>query len=69
MLAQNLNKEIEVIYRDIKIYVDDEIIIPKDAVGRTIEPFIYEGATYSVQEDMEFDTSNTFKNNKSDTVS
>ena len=46
VLAQNTSKPIDVQYRDIKIYVDGNIIIPKDAGGRIVEPFIYEGTTY-----------------------
>ena len=46
VLAQNLSKTINVFYRDIKIYVDGDLIIPKDAAGRIVEPFIYEGTTY-----------------------
>jgi len=45
-LAKNLSKTIDVTYKDIKIYVDGEIIIPTDASGRVVEPFIYEGTTY-----------------------
>ena len=46
VLAQNLSKTIEVTFKDIKIYVDGEIIIPTDASGKIVEPFIYEGTTY-----------------------
>ncbi|MBQ9757922.1 MAG: NPCBM/NEW2 domain-containing protein [Clostridia bacterium] len=37
---------IEALYNDIKIYVDGEKIEPKDATGKTVEPFIYNGTTY-----------------------
>ncbi|MCL2152181.1 MAG: right-handed parallel beta-helix repeat-containing protein [Oscillospiraceae bacterium] len=45
-LAKNLSQKIDVAYRDIKIYVDGEIIIPKDATGEIVEPFIYNGTTF-----------------------
>jgi len=45
-IAQNLSKTIEVFYRDIKIYINGDLIIPKDATGKIVEPFIYEGTTY-----------------------
>ena len=46
VLAKNLSKTIEVFYKNIKIYVDGNLAIPKDASGRIVEPFIYEGTTY-----------------------
>ena len=46
VLAQNISKTIQVQYRDIMIYVDGNLIIPKDAEGTVVEPFIYEGTTY-----------------------
>ncbi|MCL2121228.1 MAG: right-handed parallel beta-helix repeat-containing protein [Clostridiales bacterium] len=46
VFALNLTKMIEVRYRDIKIYVDGEIVVTADASGRIVEPFIYDGATY-----------------------
>jgi len=39
-------QNIPVGFRDIKIVVDGEVIIPTDATGRIVEPFIYEGTTY-----------------------
>lgn len=39
-------QNIAVIYRDIKLYIDGVLIIPKDANGSIIEPFIYNGTTY-----------------------
>ena len=46
VLAKNLRKTIDITYRDIKIFVDGEIVIPKDAAGKVVEPFIHEGTTY-----------------------
>jgi len=46
VFAQSLSKTIDILYKDIKIYVDGNLIIPKDAAGRIVEPFIYEGTTY-----------------------
>ena len=33
-------------YRDIKITLDGKSITPKDATGKTVEPFIMDGTTY-----------------------
>lgn len=33
-------------FNNIKLYVDQKLIIPKDANGNTVEPFIYNGTTY-----------------------
>lgn len=33
-------------YKDISIYINDELIEPKDANGKIVEPFIIEGTTY-----------------------
>ena len=46
VLARNFSKTIDIVYKDIKILVDGSLIIPKDAKGRIVEPFIYEGTTY-----------------------
>lgn len=46
VLARNLSKSVEVVYRDIKIYVDDKKINPSDTNGNIVEPFIYNGTTY-----------------------
>jgi len=45
-LAQNIGKTIDVVYRDIKIYIDGNLIVPQDATGKIVEPFIYNGTTY-----------------------
>lgn len=39
-------KNIDVMYDNIKIYMDGELVKPKDANGQTVEPFIYNGTTY-----------------------
>lgn len=39
-------KQANLVYNDIKITVNGERIIPKDANGKTIEPFIIDGTTY-----------------------
>lgn len=44
--AKNGTEYIEAIYNDIKIYVDGVKIDAKDATGKTVEPFIYNGTTY-----------------------
>ena len=44
--AASNTKTIEAIYNNIKIYVDGTKINPKDANGKTVEPFIYNGTTY-----------------------
>ena len=45
-LAKQNTENIEVTYRDIKIDINGAIIIPKDANGNPVEPFIYNGTTY-----------------------
>lgn len=46
VLASSLTKSIDVIYNDIKIYIDDKKINPTDPNGNVVEPFIYNGTTY-----------------------
>ena len=46
VVARNLDKELLVSYRDIQLFVDGKLFIPKDATGVVVEPFIYEGTTY-----------------------
>ena len=45
-LASTTTRQISAVYNNIKIYVDDVLIQPKDAQGNKIEPFIYNGTTY-----------------------
>ena len=44
--AAPIEKAITALYNDIKIYVDGVKIDPKDANGKAVEPFIYDGTTY-----------------------
>ena len=46
VLAVTKSVDINVLYRDIKLYIDGSRVTPKDANGNTIEPFIYNGTTY-----------------------
>ena len=39
-------KEIEVTYSDITLYIDGHLVVPRDANGNRVEPFIYNGTTY-----------------------
>lgn len=39
-------KNIDVMYDNIKIFMDGELVEPKDTNGQTVEPFIYNGTTY-----------------------
>lgn len=41
-----MNKSITVTFADIKLNINGQIITPKDAVGNTVEPFMYNGTTY-----------------------
>jgi len=44
--AASIAETINVTYRNIKIVIDGEELIPKDVNGNIVEPFIYEGTTY-----------------------
>ena len=44
--ANNGERMISVLYNNIKIVLDGKTIDPKDALGNTVEPFIYNGTTY-----------------------
>ena len=46
VLATNGSRMAELLYSNIKILLDGNEIVPKDANGNTIEPFIIEGTTY-----------------------
>ena len=46
VLAARIERQLTVIYNDIKIYVDGERITPRNALGREVEPFISDGITY-----------------------
>lgn len=45
-LASSVSKTAEIFYNNIKIYVDGAEIVPKDANGNIVEPFIMNGTTY-----------------------
>jgi len=40
------SKSITASYNNIKIYIDQKLITPKDVKGNIVEPFIYNGTTY-----------------------
>ena len=42
----NLRKPVEVIYRDIGIIIDGVPVVPRDAAGNIVEPFLIAGTTY-----------------------
>lgn len=44
--AATTMKQIRVAMGDIRIYVDGNLQIPRDANGKQIEPMLYEGTTY-----------------------
>jgi len=44
--AASVVKTIQVSYDNIKIYVNDKLISPKDGNGKSVEPFICDGTTY-----------------------
>ncbi|WP_010244319.1 stalk domain-containing protein [Acetivibrio cellulolyticus] len=44
--ASSVLKTIQVSYDNIKIYVNDKLISPKDGNGKSVEPFICDGTTY-----------------------
>lgn len=44
--AESIAKYIRVNYPNVKIFVNNVEITPKDAQGKTVEPFIYEGSTF-----------------------
>ncbi|MDF2984505.1 MAG: copper amine oxidase family protein [Eubacterium sp.] len=46
VLAAPIENKISVVYDNIKIYADGVLTQPKDANGKTIEPFISNGVTY-----------------------
>lgn len=44
--AMTGSKTITVNFHDVKIYVDQKLIAPRDANGNGVEPFIFNGTTY-----------------------
>ena len=45
-IASNLTKTATLTYRDIKITLDGQPVVPTDAGGNYVEPFIIDGTTY-----------------------
>jgi len=45
-LAAMRTEEINVTFRGISVVIDGELIIPRDAAGNVVEPFIWEGTTF-----------------------
>lgn len=45
-MAKSGTESIEVLYDNIKIYIDNVLTEAKDADGDTVEPFVYNGTTY-----------------------
>ena len=45
-LASNMDKQATLNYRDIKITLDGTALVPKDASGNVVEPFVIDGTTY-----------------------
>ena len=46
VLAAKSSKQLTAHYNDIKIVIDGDLIIPKNANGVVVEPFIVDGTTY-----------------------
>lgn len=44
--AKQTSEQVEIFYNNIKIFIDGSELIPKDANGNTVEPFIMNGTTY-----------------------
>lgn len=44
--AQTIEKTVTAVYNNIKIMIDGTQIVPKDANGNVVEPFIIDGTTY-----------------------
>jgi len=46
VFAASTSRTLTAIFRDIKITIDGQLIEPKDANGKVVEPFIIDGTTY-----------------------
>ncbi len=44
--AESVGKQITAYYNDIKLIINGETVIPKDAKGNVVDPFIVDGTTY-----------------------
>ena len=45
-MASSARINISVVFKNISLFVDGTVFIPKDATGATVEPFIYNGSVY-----------------------
>lgn len=45
-LASVYDKAVQIYYRDVKVTLNGQTIVPKDALGNPIEPFLMNGTTY-----------------------
>lgn len=45
-IAEQVTRQLNATYNDIKIVIDGETIEPRDANGKVVEPFIVDGTTY-----------------------
>ncbi len=46
VFAYDGTQDIQATFKNIKVYIDGAELTPKDALGNTLEPFIYNGSTY-----------------------
>ncbi|MBR1443925.1 MAG: NPCBM/NEW2 domain-containing protein [Firmicutes bacterium] len=46
VMARSGSDMIDIVWRDIKICVDGVQMMPRDSVGKELEPFVYNGTTY-----------------------
>lgn len=46
LAAGTYTKTLTAYYRDIKLSVNGQIVVPKDAAGKVVDPFIVDGTTY-----------------------
>lgn len=44
--AKQVSEKVDIFYNNIKIFIDGTELVPKDANGNTVEPFIMNGTTY-----------------------
>ncbi|MCL2576851.1 MAG: stalk domain-containing protein [Defluviitaleaceae bacterium] len=46
VLASATTRSIDVTFRNIRIFMDGNEVIPRDGAGNRVEPFVFEGTTY-----------------------
>lgn len=46
VFAQSISKTVEIVFNNIKIFIDGAEYTAKDANGNVVEPFVYNGTTY-----------------------